>query len=168
MKHSDMISKILPVNLGSVSDADIDIEGSMLDSVIAKFSEVLDEMFPSTAATTISRWESEYGLYNQSTSIESRRAFVRAKMIERLDLKKGGLRKGKFIEIAAALGYTIDIASSPDFFRADISFADDILYDEDVLYVMVVIVIGETSAPDLESLFTDIVPPYLRLEFIYQ
>lgn len=168
MSHADMINKLMPVKLGELSDEEISVEGQMFDSFYSNFSSVLNEMFPSTATDTLTRWEKEYGIKNQSVSITNRRATVNARLIERVDLKNGGLRKSKFISIAEALGYTIQISSSSDFFRADISAADDILYDTDVLWTMIVTVAGVSSAPDLEQLFTDIRPPYLRLVFIYQ
>lgn len=167
MNHYEAIKKLFPLVLGPISDADMAIEGMILDRAYERQLSVLQEILPSTAVQTIGRYEKEYGIFPRSSNLQERRNAVVAKVIQRTSLKKGGLRRSLFISIAAALGYTINIIESSGLFRAGISKAGDKIYSSSVLWLMRVAVYGVSSAPDLEALFTEIRPPHLKLRFEY-
>lgn len=168
MRHYNSIKQLFPLDLGELSDLDMEIEGRILDSAQGRIDAVLSELFASTSILTIARWEAEYGVVPTANStVQERRSTVVAKIVQISALKRGGLSKAMFVTIAAAMGYQIQIADTLNLFRAGISRAGDAAYAAGELWVMVVNVLNASTAPDLENTFTDIRPPYLRLEFIY-
>jgi uncharacterized protein YmfQ (DUF2313 family) len=166
MNHYTAIKKLFPLDLGPISDSDMQIEGALLDAAMQTMQSVLDEMSPSTAVQTLTRWENEFGI-KTGIDITQRRNAIIAKMRERATLKKGGLRRGIYIAIADAMGYDIAIIEAPSVFRAGISKAGDPVYSKSKLWVWTVIVNNASSASNLEALFNDIKPPYSRIEFQY-
>ena len=163
MNHYHALKQLLPIDLGPLSDADMQIEGALLDEAIAHAESVINEFFPSTADLTLARWEKEYALYPAiNASKEDRRAALKARILER-----GGLSRPYFVSLAAALGYTIEISQSPPMFRAGISAAGDKVYSSALLWEWTVLVVDAHEAPELESLFNDLNPPHLRLTFVF-
>lgn len=135
-----------------------------LDEVQALIPLLLAEMFPGTATDLLSEWEKRYGvIVPQGATVNARRMAIKAKR-----LRKWGLSIPIYIELAATLGYDISIEESGQPFRADISKAGDKVIDDEYIWVALITVNGLSSAPELEALFTDIFPPYVRLEFSYQ
>lgn len=166
MNHANAIKKLMPLDLGDISNSDIDIEGMMLDQAAKVVNSCVDEAFPSTAKQTISRWEAEYAVEPADT-IEDRRNAVVAKMRQRSALKYGGLRIALYKSIAQAMGYTIEIVESGDVFRAGINAAGDAVYSATTLYSVTITVSGVSSADDLVALFNDIFPPYININFTF-
>jgi uncharacterized protein YmfQ (DUF2313 family) len=168
MNHFNSMKTLIPVELGEQFDQHLMIKGSMLDAADRAIDSMIDELFISTASEkTIQRWEKEFGIALSNQSLETRRALVIAKYRQRISLKKGGLRRGIFISIADALGYTINIVESGKPFRAGISAAGDRVYSGSILWTATIVVQNKSSAPDLEALFIEIFPPYLQLVFQY-
>lgn len=168
MIHYNSIKQLFPLDLGELSDLDMQIEGDLLDQTQSDLQSIISELFASTATELMSRFENEYDVRPSSgQTIQDRRNAVVAK--ERLisALKLGGLKKSLFVSIAAAMGYQIQISDTLNMFRAGISRAGDPVYSTSQIWLMVVTVTNASSAPDLVALFTDIRPPYLRLEFLY-
>lgn len=167
MRHFDAIKKLIPLELGIMADKDMKIEGQMLDMANDTLQAALNELSPETAVMTLDRWQKEYGVILNSTDNAARRKAVIARMRELASSSEGSLRRGIYVAIADALGYEVELLESAEMFRAGINMAGDRVYEPSQLFVLTVVVLGESSADDLEELFTDIVPPYIKLEFEY-
>lgn len=163
MKHYHSIKALFPLDLGAFSDSDMKIEGEVFDVAVARAESVINEFFASSATITLSRWEREYGvIVPEGASDEDRHSLLQARILER-----GGLSRTYFVELAAALGYTIEISESPPMFRAGISKAGDRVYSSAYLWEWTVLVVNAHEAPELVHLFNDINPPHLRLTFVF-
>jgi uncharacterized protein YmfQ (DUF2313 family) len=167
MNHYEALKKLSPIQLGDNFDSDLQIEGKMFDSAMDAINSILSEISPSTATSTLSRWEREWGIIQNGSEINARRNAILAKLRLRTNLQNGGLREQIFINIADGLGYEISIIESGEMFRAGISKAGDPVFSSKTLWVWTVVVHGESSAPALEELFNDIKPPYTRINFEY-
>jgi uncharacterized protein YmfQ (DUF2313 family) len=107
----------------------------------ARAGEVIGETFPcSVAAEMLPEWEATLGLPDCEplTTIQQRQAAVCAKFSMR-----GGQSIHYFIELAAAHGFTIQIATFSAF-RVDINRADEPLYDSTWDYAWTVFSAEET------------------------
>jgi uncharacterized protein YmfQ (DUF2313 family) len=89
-------------------------------------------------------------------------------MREKANNKTGTLRRSVYISIADALGYEIEIVEASAPFRAGISRAGDPVTDSGDEWHATIVVSNATTAPDLESLFNEIFPPYVALTFEYE
>lgn len=166
--HYDSMKMLFPIDLGEQFDQRLAIKGALLDTADQAIDSMIDEMFISTATEkTIHRWEKEFGISSNGQNLADRRSAVMAKYRQRISLKKGGLRRGIFIAIADALGYSIDIVESVRPFRAGISAAGDPVYSGSVLWTATIVVKNASSAPELEKIFNDLFPPYVQLVFQY-
>lgn len=165
--HYDVLKKLFPIDLGELADEDMKIEGQIFDNVNNALHSVLLEISPSTAVKTLGRWEKEFGVIPKTTNEAQRRNTVKARMRELASSSNGSLRKALFISIAEALGYTIEIHEAGPLFRAGISKAGDRVYSTVSIWIVTVVVMGVSGADDLEELFNDIFPPYIKIEFEY-
>lgn len=166
MSHFDSLKKLIPLDLGAMADEDLKIEGQIFDQAEVAIQTILIEISPATAVQTLPRWEGEYAVGSKGDTTARRNAVV-ARMRELAASSDGSLRRDIWVAIADALGYEIELIESPAMFRAGISKAGDRVYSTSVLFVLTVVVLGESGADDLEELFNDLMPPYLKLEFDY-
>jgi len=166
MNHYNSLKMLYPVDIGKNLDSKIAIDGYHLDKAYNTIMSVLNELFPATSVESISRWEKEYGSFNDG-NLSDRQNGVVSKKRQQSDLKNGGLRKSLYVSIAGALGYSISILESSQPFRAGISRAGDPVYSSSALWTATIAVQGVSSAPSLEALLNDIFPPWIRLVFEY-
>jgi len=164
MNHADALKKLMPIDLGPISDMDIEVEGALYDTAASTMLQLLPEFFPSTTDVLIGRWEAEYGLAPQAAAtLNDRRRALLARYVD-----VGNLSKNYFIAIAAALGYEIEITEGGEInsmFRAGISRAGDRVYFPAVLWQWTVTTLNTPPAADIINLFNDLNPPHMRLEF---
>jgi len=162
--HRHLIEQLMPCALGDNQARDAMIEGGQLDSVAASADMLRLNMFADSANELLTDWERLLGLYPVAgtSAIERREACV-AKLLAR-----GGMSRRYFIELAAELGYTIEIyeeliwqwrvhvLTSPEFlvyFRAGESNAGDALLS--------------FGTPQLEELIVDLKPAHTFVYFSY-
>jgi uncharacterized protein YmfQ (DUF2313 family) len=167
MTHYQALKQLMPINLGPLSDTDMRVEGALLDAVVPDMLSLLPEFFPSSITTAlIAQWEAEYGVIPRAGSgFEDRRRAVLAQYI-----RIGSLTAAHFTALAAALGYEITITEGGETFvpfRAGISRAGDPVYSAGALWVWTVTTQNKPAAADIRSLFADLGPPHMRLEFAY-
>ena len=181
MSHKDAIRLLFPIELAGVFDADITVEGNILDEIQAQAAVLLEEMFADGATKLLTDWERIYGLTPAAdATIQSRRDNVVRKIRER-----GGLSRKYFIALAAAMGYTITIEELQPF-MAGWGRAGDPVYDEKVRFVWRVNVAdqplyylraGQSASGErllwwpsvtvLENLFNDLKPAHTFIIFDY-
>lgn len=126
MLHKDALKLLMPIYLGEISNADLDLEGKQLDQAQAQADQLLLEMFPGTAYDLLERWENTYGVPAQpGDSLQTRRNRVIQKMRE-----LGRLDRPYFIALAAGLGITITIEELHPL-MAGWGYAGDELGDDD-------------------------------------
>jgi len=164
MHHYDQLKKLMPIELGQVSDADMEVEGSFFDSADSRIMDLLVEIFPSTTDILLSRWEHEYGLSPRAEdSLENRRCALLARYTD-----VGNLSQTYFVKLAAALGYDIFITEGGEqnnMFRAGISRAGDPVYSPVLMWVWKITTLNKFPAADIINHFNDLNPPHMRLEF---
>lgn len=129
MSHKTVLKQLFPVELGENHDLDMAVEGDHLDKVQASAEILLANIFPDTAFELLSDWERVLGLSpDGDASIPARMAACVAKFKE-----TGGLSIPYFTQLAAAMGYTIEIVE-PQPFMAGIGRAGDVIYDADIIW----------------------------------
>lgn len=187
MKHEDLLKSLLPPVSYDPRDprlaACIKAEGAQLDAAQANADRLLAAITPAGAGETITDWERVLGVTPRSgASQQERIAVVVAKMAE-----TGGLSIPYFRQLAARLGYTIDIVE-PQPFRVGSSRIGDTIYGEDIIFVWQVVVGGTPSVsyyfrvgqsatgerllsfsdPVLEQVFEDLKPAFTFVYFAYR
>ncbi len=162
MNHYDAIKKLMPLELGEISDLDISVESVVLDNAYLKTLSVIDELFPSTANLTLSSWESEYGIVpSVNSTIEQRRNKLVQKVRE-----TGGLDIPYFKSLALALGYNITVTEARRPWIVGVSKVGDWVGIKALLFTCTINV-DALSAPELEEVLEDLKSPHLKLNFIY-
>jgi Uncharacterized protein conserved in bacteria len=94
---------------------------------------LLDEAFPDTTTLLLPNWERVAGLPDECSELGDTYEVRRLKLIQKLT-SRGGQAKDYFIEVAAALGYTVTITEFRPF-RIGISRIGDPLCNEDWWFV---------------------------------
>jgi len=167
MNHYQALKQLMPIDLGEVSNKDMEIEGALYDDATEATTKLLPEFFPSTVDALLSRWEAEYGIIpRQGAGIEERRANLRARYIT-----IGNLSKAYFKSIAQALGYEVEITEGGElynWFRASISRAGDPVYSASAMWSWTVTTKNKKPGRDIVDTFKDLNPPHMRLEFAYE
>lgn len=171
-QHNDALKRLFPIALGPVHEADAALEGSFLDTVQVNADELLENLFPDGAHRLLPSWERVLDLKpDEGASTTVRQAACVSKLRE-----TGGLSREYFIQLAAAMGYVIEIRE-PWPFMAGIGMAGYPVYVEDVLFTWEVVVegteppsfpfyAGTSSAGDplLSFPFVDLVTVFNRLK----
>jgi uncharacterized protein YmfQ (DUF2313 family) len=164
MKHSEALKKLMPIDLGTISNLDMVVEGELLDRAEETIMRLLPEFLPSTTEMLIDRWEAEYNIIPQAgATLENRHHALVSKVLNTYNLTRT-----YFTSLAARLGYTIEIIEGAAPFRAGISTAGEPVYNATGMWVWTIEVLNVSTAPDLESLFTDLTPPHMRPNFVYR
>ncbi|WP_175948772.1 YmfQ family protein [Burkholderia pyrrocinia] len=186
MTHADLLKNLLPPVSYSPVDprlaAELKAEGNALDAVLANADRLLAAITPAGAGETITDWERVLGVTPRlGASQQERVAAVVAKIGE-----TGGLSIPYFKQLAARLGYTIDIVE-PQYAQAGVSRAGDAMWVTDIIWVWQVVVSGSavvayqaragTAAagdpitsfgdPVLETVFNDLKPAFTYVYFEY-
>ncbi|CAB3764077.1 YmfQ family protein [Paraburkholderia humisilvae] len=186
--HAELLGRLLPpLSYDPKAPglaADLRAEGNALDRALADADVIANGVVPSfLAAQFLPDWERVCGLVPAAdATIQQRMSAVIAKINE-----IGGLSIAYFKQLAASLGYTIEIVE-PQPFRVDSSRVGDTLYIEDIIFVWQVVVegapnlsyyfrvgqsaVGERllsfSDPVLEQVFNDLKPAHTFVFFSYQ
>jgi len=164
--HEDALKKLMPIELGSVSDRDMAAEGESLDQAMTAVWRILPEAFPSSTEVLLARWEAEYGIFPRpNDSNANRRAALQARYVD-----IGNLSKTYFTMIAAALGYDVEITEGGELhklFRAGISRAGESVYEAGAMWVWTVTTQNKDVGQELIDTFNDLNPPHMRLQFAY-
>lgn len=186
--HASLLGRLLPpVSYDSGApnlSAELTAEGKALDRALADADAIASAVVPSLfVATFLTDWERVCAITPASdATIQQRIATVIAKINE-----TGGLSIPYFVQLAASLGYTINI-DEPQPFRVDESRIGDTIYIEEIVFVWQVEVegapnlsyyfrvgqsaVGERllsfSDPVLEQVFNDLKPAHTFVYFLYQ
>lgn len=167
MDYPALLARLLPPGSYSVSgeklSAELNSEGVALSAAQSSASKVASGVLPDGGTTELlPDWERVYGITPASSAtISSRVAAIQARM-----RAVGGLSRAYFIEVAAALGYTITISELTPF-RASRNRVGDVIAVAGVVYAWRVSVFGVAAAPDLEALFRELKPAHTAVTFIY-
>lgn len=159
MKHSDILKQLFPIELGGVFDADIAIEGKHLDEAMNAIVELSHEIFPDTATKSLDDWERLLAIAsNSSSSTPQRRQIIIAKLNE-----TGGLSRAYFINLAALLGFEIEIEESAGFFECGIDMCGWPLGWNPYVWIVHVITPGDFTR--LEETFNRLKPAHTQVVF---
>lgn len=135
-RHANLLKSLLPPvsydPYGPAISAQLDADGAALDDALAAGLRVLAAITPDGDTELLPDWERVYGLPDAcladiDSSVTSRVAAVIDKI-----RRGGGLSRQFFIDLAAALGYTISITEfSPHTVVSPVTYP---LYDTDSQY----------------------------------
>lgn len=133
-QHKDILRLLLPIEIGGVNDADLEIEGAALDRAQKRARDLLNEMQPDTSSEMLADWERVLGLpdpcMGMLTTLQERRAAVMAKWRE-----KGGASRGYFIGVAKKLGYDVTITEMGPFMVGRSAVGDCLSQNADWIHV---------------------------------
>ncbi|MDY6789676.1 MAG: putative phage tail protein [Thermodesulfobacteriota bacterium] len=181
-KHKNVLKQLFPVEIGENHDRDMTVEGGHLDRVQASAETLLENIFPDMALDLLYDWERFLGLSpGEDASTTARVAACLARLRE-----TGGMSIPYFMQLAAAMGYTIKIVE-PQPFMAGLGAAGDTIYDPDIVFCWRVDIqdvtvpvyyfrAGESGAGDpimdfgvtnIESVFGDLKPAHVFVYFRY-
>ncbi|KAF0145128.1 MAG: phage protein [Nitrospirae bacterium] len=139
MLHKDALKLLFPLDLGGEFERDIELEGKQLDLAQARVDDLLKEMFPDGAYELLCCWERVCGITpGADDTLQMRRDTVIRKLRE-----IGRLDRKYFIDVAAAMGYTITIEELHPF-MAGLSYAGDTLYVEESIFIWLVRIAGQS------------------------
>lgn len=155
--HKNVLKQLFPVELGEKHDLDMAIEGDHLDDVQSSGETLLANIYPDTAFELLSDWERLLGLSPDETASDAERVTACVAKFKVL----GGLSIPYFTQLAAAMGYTIEIVE-PQPFMAGISAAGDTIYDPYIIFCWRVEV---ENAANIEDLFQDLKPAHTYVYF---
>ena len=128
-RQYETLKQLFPLELGGVHDGDMAVEGGILDRAEASADQLLEQVFADSAARLLTDWERVLGLTPAAgSSTTARLAACVAKIRER-----GGLSIPYFVELADAMGYTIEVFE-PGPFMAGVGCAGDDLYIDQAVF----------------------------------
>lgn len=186
--HRHLLPQLLPPvsydASGVLLSAEITSEGNCLDGVTLKAKTVVGAITPHRAGDLIVDWERLLGLKATSDSYQMRLRNVLLKIAE-----TGGLSIPYFINLAAQLGFEININELSPFY-ADINAAGDSVSAEDVIFTWQVVIKNRTDSfnafafradastagesllmfgdPVIEQVFEDLKPAHTFVYFAYK
>lgn len=105
MSHKDALKLLTPFALGESQKRDLAIEGDHLDQAGGRSSALLGEVFGNSAYEQLDAWERTYGtspFFDDSLQIRQNRVVQKMSELGRLD-------RAYFVQLGAALGYTIAV-----------------------------------------------------------
>lgn len=180
MLHSAALKLLFPLELGPISDRDLEVEGSHLDNAQIRTADLLQEMFPDTAHELLPDWERVYGL----TPVSGEPLQLRQQKLVLKLREIGDIKLPYFVALATELGYSINIEQLTPFMSGWSRAGDRI--GDDLWWVWQITVLekpaysfrsgssaaGETlgwspAGAALESLFNDLKPADILMQFIY-
>ncbi len=109
MTHKDVLKLLFPIELGGVFDEDITLEGQHMDTAQTNADTLLTEIFADTTNALITDWERVYGIIPPDGATLAQR---QAAVVQKLRLR-GSLTRQYYVDLAAAVGYTITIEEIP-------------------------------------------------------
>lgn len=166
MNHYAALKKLMPLNLGEVSDVDMAVEGATLDAASEMIGGAVAEWFPSSADTLLSRWEAEYGVLPKTGDT----AVSRHEALSAAYRAVGNLKKQHFVSIASALGYMVTITEGGEqnnMFRVGITTIPAPLFSPVAMWVWTVTTTNKPAGDDIKTLFEELSPPHMKLLWAY-
>lgn len=183
--HADLLGKLLPLSYDPTQPrlrGELVAEGQALDAALAKSDALLGAITPYFAGELLPDWERVLGLTPAADATDQQRVQAAVAKIA----QTGGLSIPYFTQLAAQLGYTIEI-EEPQPAETGISHCGDTLYIDDVIWVWGVHVSGEAiliyeaqagiaaagdpisvyQDPIIESVFNDLKPAFTYVYFTY-
>jgi len=140
--HSKALAQLYPKTM----DAEQNAVAIVFDGLLEDLDAAHLESSPSTASTTLERWEAVYDLAGDGTD-EERWMAVRVAYAA-----QPGISATHYIALALAMGFVVEIPDPPKMFRADLSYAGEPVYDEDEQYTMEVWVCNAANATEAAAL----------------
>lgn len=186
MAHADLLAQLLVPGSYLPTEpnlaAQLQADGNALDAAQASAEQVLGAITPYGAGEMIVDWERVLGLTPAVGATPQQRIDAAITKIR----QTGGLSIPYFIQLAATLGYTIQIAE-PQYAQAGVSRAGDPMWVQDVIWVWQVQVQGSASIvyqaragiaaagdpitsfsdPVIEQVFNDLKPAFTYVYFSY-
>jgi len=186
MRHADLLPMLLPPSSydpnGQSIRAQLTAEGNALDAAQQKAEGVLGAITPYFAGELLPDWERVLGITPPSDATYQQRVNAAVAKVAQV----GGLSIPYFTQLAASLGYTIQI-TEPQYAQAGVSRAGDPMWVEDIIWVWEVQVTsaaivayqayaGTASAGDpitsfkdpvIEQVFNDLKPAFTYVYFAY-
>lgn len=105
MSHKTVLKQLFPLDLGALWEDDLGLEGAHLDQVQRVAVSLLREFFVDSCAQALTNYERIYAITPPNgATLQQRRDSIVAKM-----LAKWGLTIQFFTNLAARMGYTIEI-----------------------------------------------------------
>jgi hypothetical protein len=154
MSHKDALARLIPVDLGGVSDSDLTVEGDQLDLVTADI-EALRLSIITDIVTILPQGDD------------------RLKMTP----VRWSIHWPFYIALAASLGYksafynAVPDSAAWSYFSAGVSGAGDSLASGDDYspwtWLVVISSPGGASVPSLEAILTDLAPAHILMLFSY-
>lgn len=134
--------------------------------VNGRTNDLYNEAFPDTTTELISSWERIVGLpdafSNPDATLEERRQAVLFKLQAR-----GGQTVVYIEDLIATLGYEAKVINGVPF-RADLSHADDFLFDDTWAHIFIVVVQNPVDNPELlEGRVRSVQPAHSKSIFLY-
>lgn len=126
MSHKEALKLLVPLAMGAAHDRDIAIEGEHLDAAGQRDGTLLAELLPTGAFELLEAWERAYAtapLFDDPVQIRQNRVVQKMSELGRLD-------RAYFVQLAAALGYAVEIEELCPF-MAGWGGAGDELGDDD-------------------------------------
>lgn len=141
MQHANLLALLLPPASYTPTELDLaaqlNADGNALDAAQASAKNVLGAVTPYGAGEMITDWERVLGLTpSAGATLQQRIDTAIAKLAQ-----VGGLSIPYFKQLAADLGYTINI-NEPQYPQAGVSRAGDPMWVTDIIWVWQVIVNG--------------------------
>ncbi len=183
----DLLASLLPAGAYSPEqlalNAELTAEGNAFEKTDKTANNTLDGVTPLFSGDLLNDWERVLDLTpGDDDSWQKRLESVLVKLSE-----TGGLSREYFIRLAASIGYTITI-DELDPFRAGQGRAGDYLYEEEIIWVWQVNIIGseipsyvfragesyagesleEFGDPVIETWFNDLKPAHTLCIFTYR
>lgn len=126
MFHSDALKLLMPIKLDGVFTDDLATEGDQLDLAAASAETLLAELFPDQTYFTLDSWERVYGI---TPGIDDPLQLRQNRVVQKMrDL--GRLDRTYFIQMAAALGYTVTIQELGPFMAGWHGAGDEVMADD--------------------------------------
>lgn len=141
MSHKEALQLLFPISLEGRQLDDLTIEGDHLDAAEISANTLLVNLVPNaTNEELIESWEKTMAIVPEGT-LENRFAVIVAKLRAR-----GGLSKPYFIDVAAKLGFTVEIE---DFrpFECGVGMCGWPIWEEGIKWCWLVRVLNHTTVP---------------------
>jgi uncharacterized protein YmfQ (DUF2313 family) len=186
MDHAELLYRLLPPECYAPDDPDLSAQlaadGNALDAALASADLVLAAVTPYGAGQMISDWERVVGVTPAIGAVQQERIDAVIAKLRQM----GGLSIPYFKQLAASLGYTIEI-DEPQYPQCGIARAGDTMYTTDIIWVWAVRVSGSavisyqayagTAAagdpilsfgdPVIETTFNELKPAFTYVYFTY-
>jgi len=162
--HAELLALLLPSSYARQAEAlsvELAAEGNALDAAQASADSIVGGATPLFTEALLEGWERVCGLTGQSGTEADRTSAVLARL-----RAVGGLSRDYFIDLAAALGYTILIEELQPF-RASRNRVGDMICVPTIVFVWQVEVIGMDQPPAvLINLFNELKPAWTAVVFV--